>query len=59
MSLDIYEKYLKYARSVDEAYLDKIEKARDREDLTIFHDVMDAILKHRKALEQEAMIIKS
>lgn len=58
MSLDIYEKYLKYARNVDEAYLDKIKKARSREDLAIFHDVMDAIVKHKKALEQEAMIIK-
>lgn len=58
MSLDIYEKYLKYARSVDEAYLDKIKKVRSREDLAIFYDVMDAILKHKKALEQEAMIIK-
>lgn len=58
MSLDIYEKYLKYARNVDEAYLNKIKKARSREDLAIFHDVMDAIVKHKKALEQEAMIIK-
>lgn len=58
MSLDVYEKYLKYARSVDEAYIDKINKARSREDLAIFHDVMDAIVKHKKALEQEAMIIK-
>ena len=58
MSLDVYEKYLKYARSVDEAYLDKIEKVQSCEDLAIFHDVMDAIVKHKKALEQEAMIIR-
>lgn len=59
MDKTIFETYQIYAKSVSEEYLAKIKKARQREDLSIFYEVMDHILACGKTLEQEAMIIES
>lgn len=59
MNKTIFETYQAYAKSVSEEYLAKIKKARQREDLSIFYEVMDHILACGKTLEQEAMIIES
>lgn len=58
MDVETFLQYQEYGKSASDEYLMKIKKAKEREDLSIFYDVMDQILASGKTLEQESMLIK-
>lgn len=56
MDVKTMETYIAYGKTASDDYLLKVKKAKEREDLSEFYEVMDLILKLGKTLEQEAMI---
>ena len=58
MDVETFLQYQDYGKSASDEYLTKIKKAKEREDLSVFYDVMDQILTSGKTLEQESMLIE-
>lgn len=52
-----YLHYLPYAKEADDAYLQKVWNAREKDEFACFKEVIECILENRKTLEQEAMMI--
>lgn len=49
---------IKYAKEASPTYLEKLKKARNREDFRVFDEVIDCILEAQKTLEQESLILQ-
>lgn len=58
MNVDLYYKYLEFAEAVfDNKYLNKIKSLLNQPQYVQFYDLIYAILRERKILEQEAFLI--
>lgn len=57
MDVSTFQQYLAYGKQAEASYLKKIEKAKEKEILSQFIEVIDCILETGKTLEQEAIVL--
>ena len=57
MDIKTWNTYQPYAKNVSDAYIEKLKKYRNKEEYTIFYEVLDAMIRAKKVLEQESIQI--